>query len=272
MVVSSQFPAIVEEELKIGDWVRVVGETALGRMDCLDFEFEITSKSSQGNYTGKDVPWFSATSLRKLTPEEIARHAAPQEDFELSLSEVAHHAGVQKNQWGVWTNLPLKRLGEFKEQTGKDLTSIVKRLSVIEGQQEGITGVIRSHGNRLSAIESRLNSLAPSHAELLGDVEALAEKVGAIEKRQEEAREYSDNLQAITDTLADRIYALQKRMDCVEAYQKGEMPEVIDRDQIRIPDNASISMRSDANGKVSIDYSDGGFELAKAVLDSMRRA
>lgn len=122
--------------------------------------------------------------------------------------------------------------------------------------------------SRLSAIESSLNELGSSHAELMGDVEALAEKVGAIQSSQEEAIEYSDDLENITETLAKRIHGLQKRADFLEAYQKGEMPEVCEGRPYTEP--VSIAILGNRHHTNVFKYPEDAMRWCNTVLDSMR--
>jgi hypothetical protein len=224
-----------------------------------------------------------ASSLRKLAPEEIAMHT------------------------GTWEY----KMQEFQVATSKGMAVISRLLApIVEKHVEDAT-------KRLSDIESRMDSIGPSHAELLGDVEALAEKVGAIEKAIVDLRRSHVSLDGqMTDHLNDDLFEgdiidIKKRLNFLEAYQRGEMPEVceghektigeimqekqdyfndiakklldglndyrektevIDRERIDIPVGACFSVEKKPNEGVSVTYSDGGIELAKMVLDSRREA
>jgi uncharacterized coiled-coil protein SlyX len=84
----------------------------------------------------------------------------------------------------------------------------------------------------------------------MGDVEALAEKVGAIEKRQDRQTEASDILSQRLAAHKTRMDKQQKAIDCLEAYQRGEMPE-------NIPENPmSVSYCYKAD-----DFERGVFEV-----------
>lgn len=71
------------EELKIGDWVEVIGKPMPLYAECLEHEigriFEITQEDTKNHewFSCQCNPTYPATSLRKLTPEEVAEHLAP---------------------------------------------------------------------------------------------------------------------------------------------------------------------------------------------------
>jgi hypothetical protein len=120
---------LVEEELKIGDWVEVIGETALGRMDCLEIVFKITKVSESENYSGDNVPFFPAASLRKLTPEEIQQHTGT-----LGFAIGKNREDLDRAQESLQQILaPLvdERLSEIED----DLDKIFERLQVLEGER-----------------------------------------------------------------------------------------------------------------------------------------
>jgi len=60
----------VEEELKIGDWVRGIYNGHVFQIDYIKPRME----SKTLDYSGKDEPMYLASSLRKLAPEEIKQH------------------------------------------------------------------------------------------------------------------------------------------------------------------------------------------------------
>jgi len=64
-------------ELKIGEWVEVMGESVSGCMKYAGQIFQIECISDEGNIEFQNPPdlrYFSPISLRKLTPEEITKH------------------------------------------------------------------------------------------------------------------------------------------------------------------------------------------------------
>lgn len=244
------------EELKIGDWVEVIGPCS--KLYCVrpddPIVFQIHS-TPWGNFCGDmNRPAYPATSLRKLAPEEIERHACsgkpayeypttPVKDFEeLSLKDVARMASICKNEYGVWISTLLGRVDKSEE-----------RLSAIEHRQSAICEYNIETEQRLQKLESIQQHHAIPVPEKLNEIQELRRRVhdlemslngftngsepeyvpgisyvkdpikdrlSAIEKRQNEAREYSDNLYK----LAERIYDLQKRLEFVEAFQKDECP------------------------------------------------
>jgi len=148
------------EEPKIGDWVEVVGASITGNADDIGKRFKIEEIDDpswpyhQKGYSHHGLMWsiWPASSLRKLTPEEIAMHTG-------------------------------YKMQDFQAVTSKGMAALGKLLAPIV--ETHVADAIK----RLSDIESRMNSIGPSHSELMGDVEALAEKVGAIEKQLADLKE-----------------------------------------------------------------------------------
>jgi uncharacterized coiled-coil protein SlyX len=191
----------LDEELNIGDWVEVIGSSVTGGDDDIGKRFvieEIDDPSwpyHQKGYSHHGLMWsiWPASSLRKLAPEEIAMHT----------STIGY------------------KMQELQDATEKGMAAIRKLLAPIV--EKHVADALK----RLSDIESRMDSIGPSHSELMGDVEALAEKVGAIEKRQDRQTEASDILSQRLAAQKTRMDKQQKAIDCLEAYQRGEMSEVI---------------------------------------------
>jgi hypothetical protein len=77
-------PGEVEEhlrpELKIGDWVEIVGPTRTGGNHDIGGLFRISHKTLSGEFegandcTGKNFGWYHAKRLRKLTSKEVFMH------------------------------------------------------------------------------------------------------------------------------------------------------------------------------------------------------
>lgn len=71
---------LVELELKMGDWVEVIGKPMPLYAECLEHEigriFEITQEDTKNHewFSCQCNPTYPATSLRKLTPDEIKQH------------------------------------------------------------------------------------------------------------------------------------------------------------------------------------------------------
>jgi hypothetical protein len=75
---------LVPEELKIGDWVEVIGPNECGGEKWIGQTFQISTTHKEApSFRGRELfsalnmGWFEASSLRKLTPEEIAKHTRP---------------------------------------------------------------------------------------------------------------------------------------------------------------------------------------------------
>lgn len=177
----------VDEELKIGDWVRVVGPAGNGSDFSRGYIFQISEKSPIGEFSTKKSAWYPASSLRKLTPEEIQQYQTAQMlPKPTEIQELRRRIHDLEMSLDGFTNGPEP---EYVSGFLHVKDPIRKRLSVIEARLGNIDRILEDHWelhtqwrDRLSAIESRLNSLAPSHTELMGDVEALAEKMSAMQK------------------------------------------------------------------------------------------
>lgn len=198
------------EELQVDDWVKVIGP-AVNYPGEIGLIFQIKTAFNSPTY-GK---WFSTggvgcyppTSLRKLTPDEIAVYQAsqmlPKSTETQELRRRIHDLEMSLNGF---TNGP---------------------------EPEYVSGIAHVKDpvrDRLVAIESRLNELGPSHAELLGDVEALAEKVGSIQKRQE------NHGNRLNDQAVNMKF-IKERLSVLE----GEKPEVCDPTLTDLGDIAAIA-------------------------------
>ena len=133
----------VPDGLKIGDWVKVIGPCALSYGTRSDDPtiFEIKSIFENGLCNGDMCrPSYPATSLRKLTPEEIEQHMnpgkptyeypiTPAKDFDdLTLRDIARMSGICKNEYGVWISTLIGRAHKNEER----LSAIEKRLAFVE--------------------------------------------------------------------------------------------------------------------------------------------
>lgn len=123
----------VPDGLKIGDWVK---------RDDLVFQISDVHTGSRETlcFNESNQTWYSSTSLRKLTPEEVQAHRnpgkptyeypiTPAKDFDdLTLRDIARMSGICKNEHGVWISTLLRRAHKSEER----LSAIEKRLAFIE--------------------------------------------------------------------------------------------------------------------------------------------
>jgi len=70
----------VSEEMKAGDWVKIVGSDCFGILRSRDPEkvYKIFTKTDSGHFQIWGIGFYPAISLRKLTPEEIPQHQSNQ--------------------------------------------------------------------------------------------------------------------------------------------------------------------------------------------------
>lgn len=168
---------LVEPELKIGDWVEVVGSPKYfpqypaktifciikGPPECKGILGFGGIRNCVDCYCGEGTPFYEANSLRKLTPDEIKAHLHPiRVSATMDCSEFAE--GMAKCQDKLW------KIG------------IEARLSAIEKQQ-------KEQHEKISQFDGEISHLMGSIQECLmesGDVEARTRcREMAIEKRLE---------------------------------------------------------------------------------------
>jgi hypothetical protein len=89
----------VEEELKIGDWVRGIYNGHVFQIDYIKPRME----SKTLDYSGKDEPMYLASSLRKLAPEEIQQHLAKGTTVEGMIME--RLSAIEKRQEALYGDL-----------------------------------------------------------------------------------------------------------------------------------------------------------------------
>jgi len=114
---------LVEEELKIGDWVEVIGpyDPIFSPVPGAPSIFQIDAIFNAGKWYRSDYEGdvcYPAKSLRKLTPEEISQHQKGQIKVSVNLDCSEFAAGLEKCQDKLW------KIG------------IEARLSTIEAQQK----------------------------------------------------------------------------------------------------------------------------------------
>lgn len=157
---------LVEPELKIGDWVEVVGSPKYfpqypaktifcitkGPLECEGILGFGGIRNCVDCYCGEGTPFYEANSLRKLTPDEVAEHLAPI-PYVPTIDDHTRRLDFQRDR----------------------IDDIDERLSVIEKQLKEFDGEI-SH--LMGSIQECLMES--------GDVEARARcREMAIEKRLE---------------------------------------------------------------------------------------
>ena len=169
---------LVEPELKIGDWVEIVGPSHHGFSEAHGVQFKI-EQMFDNEYSAPGVAWYRAKCLRKLTPEEIEAHLHPiRVSATMDCSEFAE--GMAKCQDKLW------KIG------------IEARLSAIEKQQ-------KEQHEKISQFDGEISHLMESIQECLmesGDVEARTRcREMTIEKRLD----FVEKFQCEQDDLVNRM-------------------------------------------------------------------
>lgn len=130
------------EELKIGDWVEVVGrpkgmsEYPIGQIG------KITDIGPQGGFWVENVmKFYDSSALRKLTPDEIEQHLAPpintpqnqfNEKVDRRLAAIERRQGAQQNRMDAIVS----NAYDDQDELEKRLSEINKRLDFIEAFQK----------------------------------------------------------------------------------------------------------------------------------------
>lgn len=187
------------EELKVGDWVEVIGphcDIFVARCDDLKI-FKIEYRLDTGCY-GYDIgrPSYPPTSLRKLTPDEIAKHTCSVE--------------VEYRPKCGWCNEYLGKQAFAKD--GESFCSVTcsvmaedhKKLAAIEREMKGRTfdkTPIADILKRLTAIESRLDHGAKVTRKLIDGQDAIEKRLAILEGEQPEVCEGRPNTEPIRVTI-----------------------------------------------------------------------
>jgi hypothetical protein len=240
------FPAsslrLVEEELKIGDWVEVIGPTRTGGDHDIGGLFQISHKTLSGEYegandfTGKNFGWYHAKNLRKLTPEEIQQHL--------------HPVGECVVKFKVDTS-------EFEESLDKAANKMWKlrveeRLSAIEKDAEITEEYLRK------CVDSRMEKIEKRLAVLEGERPEVCE----CKSTDEPCHRHPERICALLNVV--------NRMDCAICEQtwpkEDRHPNCPDEDSIRIVIKRGKNKTYSTNSKCARTI----MEFAEMVLDSMR--
>lgn len=271
---------------QIGQKVEILGPTIAGCKLHVGEKFTISNECHDA-YTGGGFPWYPASSLRVVEDAWPCPHARLHPD----IRKVLCHAPVEEAMLKPPCSLLLThgrcyKMGDLDKPEElkigdwvKTISGTIFRIGDIYPFVDGSTSVWVSKDGGVQYPSHCLRKLTP--AEIAIHTGTIGYKTQEIQDEVENALEAIRNL--IAPDVYERLSAIEREIkgrtfdktpiaDILKrlAVLEGERPEVIDREQIRIPANAYISLRSDDNGKVSVNYSDGGFELAKAVLDSMK--
>ena len=231
------------EELKIGDWVEVIGPTEFGGDKWQGKIFEITCTHTESPaFGGRDlfsamgVAWYPAKSLRKLAPEEIQQHTSKSNTltvkFKCDTSEFEEQ--LDKAADKMWKVLVDERLSaitrdvslmgkELETVTTENVPEIYDRLSAIEDRVE--KSPIGCHNSVHEKLTKRLATIEEKQKDILSLVGAETKRVDNHSNRLSAIETRQDNH---GKRLADVEYAasdMQKEIDVL----KGEMPEVCDR-------------------------------------------
>jgi hypothetical protein len=236
------------EELKIGNWVEVIGDpVGIWCDEDKGHVCEIVDIKENRNIRLRGKLFtYPTKSLRKLTPEEIQQHQTAQ-----MLPKPAELQELRRRIHDLEMSLDGFTNGPEPEYV------------------PGISHVKDPIRKRLSAIESRLDKLGPSHSELMGDVGALAEKIGAIEKRQKEQHERMDRFMQDYREHKDFDFDMHDRIKVLE----GEMPEACDEPSTYTGSPIRVSISRDGIEHLAyVGNPDVAMRHAKKVLDDMREA
>ena len=150
---------LVPDELKIGDWVKVIGPDVALNDYYRGRRFRISQTPCQMSdmFSCEFYPnYFPAKSLRKLTPEEIEQHLQPKDEIAAKLKQFDGEIG---HLFGSISEC-LIEAGDVEARTkcremkiNERLSAIEKRLSAIETLQFSQQDAIVHFENRLTFVE-----------------------------------------------------------------------------------------------------------------------
>jgi hypothetical protein len=133
---------LVEEELKIGDFVEVIGPTRYFKNMNLGKIFQIKQIGTYFNTVTEEDAVYDMSALRKLTPDGIADRTAP--NLELSQE--------MKVKIGMTFLKHLDQIGELQDRLKQHDEEIKGIYDILENHEEIHGGM----DERLSTIEKRL--------------------------------------------------------------------------------------------------------------------
>lgn len=129
---------LVADELKVGDWVEVIGPVHHGQGPHVNGKiFRISGAISKGScriFSAPCIPWYPPTSLRKLSPEEVAKHLAPKDEM-------------------------ITRMASTVERCCERLSAIEKRQDAQQNDMGAIDKRQDNYGNRLADVEHKLSRI-----------------------------------------------------------------------------------------------------------------
>jgi len=274
------FPAsslrLVEEELKIGDYVEVQKDGCgkkKGFVFCIE-TIDLTKRLSEmvPYYSANKLPMWTKDELRKLTPSEIEEHLKPKlkvgdwvcrDDHVFQIVDT--HAGFRETlclngKTNIWhSSTCLRKLApeEVAKHTKpptipdeiKDINSYIDQLWI-----EAANGERRLSNVEKDVVRLAFHTATPTQAWM----DSIEERLSAIE---EHLACHDESI----DGQADELGAMRKNIDVLV----GEMPEVIDGNSA----DGMIHIRiykgnKEARKCAKTDEEIIGF--AKWALDSMR--
>jgi len=127
------------EDLQVGDWVEVIGKPMPLYAECLEHEigriFEITQEDTKNHewFSCQCNPTYPPTSLRKLTPDEIAKHLG-KFTVEQRLDSLEDYARESDKRLTATEKRQEQIIAEQKEFR-KYTDHLKKRLDILEGER-----------------------------------------------------------------------------------------------------------------------------------------
>lgn len=216
---------LVEEELKIGDWVKVIGPSIFDNRSQNGRIFQIQHINKDGEISLDDGDWlFRPASLRKLTPEEIQQHINSElkvGDYVLvvlpgtDLSDTVHKIRRIEDETREAFTIQLDDLSWWRPK------SLQKLLTPEEIQQH--TGTI---GYATQKCQEDIEKATKALRDILAPL--VDERLSAIEKRQDKIDHWMDRFAKVGARWETERAEMQKSIDVLEGIQRGEAPDVAD--------------------------------------------
>lgn len=191
---------LVSEELKIGDWVQVIGQPKA----CHGYNTGWVGKVEGIGYSGGrrvESLFYDSSALRKLTPEEVQAHFHP----EIELSQ------------------------DVKKKIVKAFLAQIARSDEVEERLAAIQDRLKEDRNLMMEIEERFDERQDA---IESDNEIMQKRLTKTEKLQADQHERMDGFMQDYREHKDFDFRMHDRIKVLEAYQRGEMPDCKPNDDL----------------------------------------
>lgn len=126
------------EELKIGDWVEIIGPSRHGFSEAHGVQFKIEQVLGD-EYSAPGVAWYRAKCLRKLTPDEVLCHLTKRSGFTIEQR--------------------LNSLEEYAKENDARVSAIEKRQDEAREYSDNLYKITETQARRIYDLQKRVDFL-----------------------------------------------------------------------------------------------------------------